>query len=90
MHWAVASFYGPADSGGPLACGGILTSSTLGVANRTLPCGTRLRVCARHCLMVRVIDRGPYIAGRDFDLTIATAKAIGFNLAAGVGRIRVG
>jgi rare lipoprotein A len=89
MHPAVASYYGVADSGGPLACGGNLTSSTLGVANRTLPCGHRLRVCARRCLMVRVIDRGPYVAGRDFDLTEATARAIGFDMLAGVGPIRV-
>ncbi len=34
---AGASWYG---GGGSLACGGTLTSSTLGVANKTLPCGT--------------------------------------------------
>lgn len=87
---AIASYYSPADSGGPLACGGgDLTWSTLGVANKTLPCGHWLIVCARRCLRVPVVDRGPFITGREFDLTIATARAIGFNLAAGYGPVRV-
>ena len=85
----MASYYGPADSGGALACTGeTLTSSTLGVANKELPCLTRLRVCARSCVNVRVLDRGPYVEGRDFDLTEATAYAIGFDMGAGVAPIR--
>jgi hypothetical protein len=73
---AGASWYG---GGGGLACGGWLTSSTLGVANKTLPCGTlvTLRYNGRK-VRVRVIDRGPYVAGRDFDLTEATKRALGF------------
>ncbi len=39
------------------------------VAHKTLPCGTRLRVCyQRRCVRATVRDRGPYIAGRDYDL----------------------
>jgi rare lipoprotein A len=73
---AGASWYG---GGGSLACGGSLTSSTLGVANKTLPCGTlvTLRYNGRS-IRVPVVDRGPYVAGRDFDLTEATKQAIGF------------
>ena len=73
---AGASWYG---GGGSLACGGWLTGSTLGVANKTLPCGTlvTLRYGARS-VTVPVIDRGPYVAGRDFDLTEATKRALGF------------
>lgn len=93
LRQAEASWYGPADSGGPLACGGgDLTSRTLGVAHKTLPCGTRVRVCLNRsgpCLTVRVVDRGPYIAGREYDLTEATARAIGF-LSRGVGPVWVG
>jgi rare lipoprotein A (peptidoglycan hydrolase) len=90
MRSAVASYYGPNDSGGPLACTGeILTSSTLGIAHKTWPCGKRVRVCAKRCLEVRVKDRGPFVAGREVDLTIATAQAIGFPLSAGVATIRV-
>jgi rare lipoprotein A len=73
---AEASWYG---GGGGLACGGSLTSSTMGVANKTLPCGTlvRLRYGGRS-LRVPVVDRGPYVAGREFDLTQATKQALGF------------
>ena len=73
---AGASWYG---GGGSLACGGQLTSSTLGVANKTLPCGTlvTLRYGGR-TVRVPVIDRGPYVAGREFDLTEATKRALGF------------
>jgi len=73
---AGASWYG---GGGSLACGGMLTSSTMGVANKTLPCGTlvTLRYGGRS-VRVPVIDRGPYVAGREFDLTEATKEALGF------------
>ncbi len=73
---AGASWYG---GGGTLACGGELTSSTLGVANKTLPCGTKvtLRYDGR-TVTVPVIDRGPYVPGREFDLTEATKRALGF------------
>ena len=71
-----ASWYG---GGGGLACGGWLTPSTLGVANRTLPCGTlvTLRYNGRS-VRVPVVDRGPYVASREFDLTQATKQALGF------------
>jgi hypothetical protein len=77
-----ASWYG---GGGSLACGGSLTSATLGVANRTLPCGTlvTLRYGGRE-IRVPVVDRGPYVAGREFDLTEATKQALGF---VGVGEV---
>lgn len=73
---AGASWYG---GGGSLACGGTLSDATQGVANKTLPCGTlvTLRYGARR-LRVPVVDRGPYVAGRDFDLTPATRAALGF------------
>jgi len=79
---ALASWYG---GGGSLACGGSLTSSTMGVANKTLPCGTlvTLRYGGR-TVRVPVVDRGPYVAGREFDLTEATSRALGFS---GVGVI---
>jgi rare lipoprotein A len=71
-----ASWYG---GGGSLACGGSLTSSTMGVANKTLPCGTLVTLrYGGHSVRVPVIDRGPYVAGREFDLTEATKQALGF------------
>ncbi|HEY1834373.1 MAG TPA: septal ring lytic transglycosylase RlpA family protein [Solirubrobacteraceae bacterium] len=73
---AEASWYG---GGGGLACGGELTSSTLGVANKTLPCGTIVTLHYEgHTVRVPVVDRGPYVAGREFDLTEATKHALGF------------
>ncbi len=76
------SWYG---GGGSLACGGLLTSSTMGVANKTLPCGTRvtLRYHGR-TVRVPVVDRGPYVGGREYDLTEATARALRFE---GVGEM---
>ncbi len=73
---AGASWYG---GGGGTACGEQLTSATLGVANKTLPCGTMvtLRYGGR-MVRVPVIDRGPYVEGREFDLTEATKRALGF------------
>ncbi len=73
---AGASWYG---GGGGLACGGSLTSSTLGVANKTLPCGTMVTLrYGNRVVRVPVVDRGPYVAGREFDLTEATKRALGF------------
>jgi rare lipoprotein A (peptidoglycan hydrolase) len=79
-HVSWASWYGPGLYGNHLGCGGNLGHGTWGVAHKSLPCGTRLVVCYRHyCTRVRVIDRGPYVAGRDFDLTAAVAQHLRFH-----------
>jgi hypothetical protein len=73
---AGASWYGP---GGTLACGGTLTSGTLGVAHRTLPCGFRVTLhYGGRTVRVPVVDRGPYVGGRDYDLTPATKARLRF------------
>jgi rare lipoprotein A len=79
FRYAGASYYGPGLYGNGVACGGTLEPGTLGVANKTLPCGTmvKLRYDGRS-ITVPVIDRGPYVAGRDYDLTEATKDALGF------------
>lgn len=60
------------------ACGQTFGPKLLGVAHKTLPCGTRVAFRYRgKTVIVRVVDRGPYVAGRQFDLTIATAYALG-------------
>jgi rare lipoprotein A len=84
-HSAGASYYGPGLYGDGVACGGTLMPGTLGVANKTLPCGTevKLRYHGR-AITVPVIDRGPYVAGRDYDLTEATRDRLGFP---GVGMV---
>jgi hypothetical protein len=84
---AHASWYGPGLFGSKLGCGGRLAPDTLGVAHKSLPCGSR--VTLRHggrIVRVRVVDRGPYVGGREFDLTAATKQRLGFS---GVGTILV-
>ncbi|HYI98629.1 MAG TPA: septal ring lytic transglycosylase RlpA family protein [Thermoleophilaceae bacterium] len=76
---AHASWYGPGLYGNSTACGGALTSSRLGVAHKWLPCGTRVTFRYRgRSVTVPVIDRGPFIAGREWDLTAATKARLGF------------
>ena len=76
---AAASYYGPGLYGGGLACGGTLEPGTLGVASKTLPCGAKVKFLYRgQTITVPVVDRGPYVAGRDFDLTAATRERLGF------------
>jgi rare lipoprotein A (peptidoglycan hydrolase) len=77
---ALASWYGPGLYGQRLGCGGTLSAGSVGVAHKSLPCGAR--VTLRHggrIARVRVIDRGPYVGGREFDLTAATARRLGFS-----------
>ncbi|MGC1165235.1 MAG: septal ring lytic transglycosylase RlpA family protein [Solirubrobacterales bacterium] len=82
---AGASYYGPGLYGNGVACGGTLMPRTLGVAHKTLPCGTmvKLRYQGRS-LTVPVIDRGPYVANRAYDLTAAVKERLGFP---GVGTV---
>lgn len=76
---AGASWY---NDGGNTACG---FHALYGVANRTLPCGTKvsLRYNGRS-VNATVDDRGPYVGGRDWDLNQNTASALGFG---GVGAV---
>ena len=77
---ANASWYGPGLYGNKLGCGGRLTQGTLGVAHKSLPCGTPLTVRYNgRSVRVRVIDRGPYVGTREYDLTSATRSRIGFS-----------
>jgi rare lipoprotein A len=78
-RWAQASWYGPGFYGRRTGCGGTLGANQLGVANKTLPCGTK--VTLRHNgrrVRVPVIDRGPYSGTREYDLTAATARKLHF------------
>ena len=77
-HPGVASWYGPGSYGTTTACGVVLTKSTIGVAHRTLPCGTNVALYYHgRTVVVPVIDRGPYVHGRSWDLTLATYHALG-------------
>jgi hypothetical protein len=83
---AGASWYGPGLYGNKTACGQVLRPSTIGVAHRSLPCGTTVKfVYEGHALITQVIDRGPYVKGRSWDLTTAASEALEFE---GVGTLR--
>jgi Lytic transglycolase len=75
---AIATWFGPGFYGQRTACGQVLTPITLGVANRTLPCGTLVSVGYRgRRLTLPVIDRGPYANNAAWDLTAGAARALG-------------
>ena len=74
-----ASSYGPGLYGNHMACGGRLYPSTHAVAHRTLPCGTWLKVCHRNrCQRLLVRDRGPFVGGRELDITEAAVRRFGY------------
>ena len=74
----LASWYGPGFYGNRTACGQAYTPQLLGVANRTLACGTLVTLTfGARTVTVPVIDRGPYVAGRTLDLSAATRTALG-------------
>jgi len=86
MRSAGATWYGPGLYGNHTACGQVLRRGTIGVAHRTLPCGTTIKFSYHgHTLVTKVIDRGPYTKGNDFDLTNGARLALDFE---GVGRVR--
>lgn len=74
----IATWFGPGFYGKQTACGQTLTPQVVGVANRTLPCGTLVKVTYKgHSLTVPVLDRGPYGHDADWDLTAGAATALG-------------
>lgn len=80
-----ATWYGPGFYGNRTACGATLHEDTLGVANRTLPCGTKVSILYQgRTITVPVIDRGPYTSA-EWDLTTATARRLRFEGANTIG-----
>ena len=75
----MASVYGGRDGycGSRTANGERVNCSAMTAAHRRLPFGTHVRVCHSRCVTVRINDRGPFVRGRDIDLTPAAARAIG-------------
>jgi hypothetical protein len=66
------SWYGPGFYGNRTACGQTLTRGLIGVAHKTLPCGTKIvfrNPSNGKTVTAAVVDRGPYVAGRQWDLT---------------------
>ena len=86
-----ASWYADALAGRRTASGERYDPSDLIAAHRALPFGTRLRVtnlANQRSVEVRVIDRGPFVAGRVLDLSRSAAQQIGM-IRAGHARVRI-
>jgi hypothetical protein len=76
---STASWY---NDGGATGCG---FHATYGVANKSLPCGAKVRfIYGGRSVVATVDDRGPYVGGRTWDLNQNTAAALGFG---GVGTV---
>jgi rare lipoprotein A len=84
----MASVYGGRDGfcGSRTANGERVNCGAMTAAHRRLPFGSRVRVCHRGCVTVRINDRGPFVRGRDIDLSPAAARAIGLS---GIGHVTV-
>ena len=87
---AMATWYGPGFYGRQTACGIRMTRTLLGVAHRKYKCGTKVAVLYHgRRITVPVVDRGPFRRGTDYDLTAATAQALGFEHTDRLGAIRL-
>ena len=77
---AVCSWYGNEFHGRRTASGQIFNEEDLTCASKSLPFGTRLALTRQdRRIIVVVTDRGPFIAGRDLDLSKAAARELGFS-----------
>lgn len=88
---SIASWYGHPYHGRLTASGEVYNMYSMTAAHRTLPFGTKVRVCNlrnNKCAVVRINDRGPYISGREIDLSKAAADAIGIR-SQGVGQVTI-
>ncbi len=75
------SSYGPGLYGNPTASGAKLTPSTRGVAHKTLPLGSQVKITdpkTKKSITAPVIDRGPYHGNRQYDLTTKTTQDLGY------------
>ena len=87
---AMATWYGPGFYGRKTACGVRMSRTLLGVAHKKLPCGTPVAVLYKgRRITVPVVDRGPFRRGTSYDLTAATAQALGFQHTDRLGAIRM-
>lgn len=73
----LSSWYGPGFHGKLTANGEVYNQYLLSAAHKTLPFGTRLRVCYEGCVNVRINDRGPFVGARELDLSYGAAQVIG-------------
>jgi hypothetical protein len=83
-----ATWYGPGFFGRKTACGQKMTETLQGVAHRTLKCGTPVEILYKgRTVTVPVVDRGPFANGASYDLTQATAEALGVAATVRIGAL---
>jgi len=83
---ALATWYGPGFYGNKTACGIELTETLVGVAHRTLPCGTIVAVhYGAKTILAPVVDRGPFGGKAKWDLTKGAADLLGFTATDRIG-----
>jgi rare lipoprotein A (peptidoglycan hydrolase) len=76
-YTALAAPYTRATTSRRSACGLVIRVKTVGVAHPTLPCGAKIYVeFGSRQVLTQVIDRGPHVPGREFDLTVQLAKLL--------------
>ena len=81
-----ATWFGPGFFGRRTACGQRLSRGLVGVAHRTLPCGTPVEIYHRgRTVTAPVVDRGPYSNGAHYDLTSAAARQVGMRTTGTIG-----
>lgn len=86
-----ASWYGPGFHGQKTANGEVYDQMSFTAAHKFLKFGTLLKITNlknNKSVVVRINDRGPYIGGRDLDLSKAAALELGF-VRKGVAKIKV-
>lgn len=87
---AVSTWYGPGFYGRRTACGQRMSRTLIGVAHKTLPCGTAVALLYKgRTIVAPVVDRGPYRPGTSWDLTAAAAQALGFTHTDTLGAVRL-
>ena len=73
----LSSWYGPGFEGAVTASGDVYNYGDYTAASLYYPIGTQLQVCYEACTVVTVNDLGPYVGGRDIDLSQAAAETVG-------------
>ena len=86
LYWYGADNIPDGYCGSRTANGERVDCSAMTAAHRRLPFGKQVRVCHNGCVTVRINDRGPWVPGRDIDLTPAAARAIGLD---GIGDVTI-
>jgi hypothetical protein len=86
----IATWFGPGSYGSRTACGQILTPELVGLAHRTLPCGTIVDIAyGNQTMSLPVVDRGPYADGVSYDLTAGAAQALGVSDTIRIGAVAI-